>query len=513
LVKLKNIAGNPFVRLLLFCLGSLALFFPAIGRTFAADDFQVMKRVGMDKTILIRGFFRPLSDITLYFNYLIGGFDPAGYYVFNILIHGVNSFLLFWFCLKWKWTEERDRQRVYALIAALLFLTYPFHNEGIVWVIGRGASLATLFGLASLLILVSDGRTGPKIIWACLLYFIGMSAYEPILLLPLMIFIILYTRGAGQREMLYWLAALAGTLLVHLALRRAVAGEVIGSYGSGFFGPKILQYAGNVFKVGGRLFLPPTENTRLMAGYFIVLSGVLAVILVLFFRGPGRLPGRKRYFGALFFLLSVGCIMPVLSAVSTKTSESDRLLYFPSFFLCCGISFLLVNLVKAGHWLTGAVVVLLTYNVFFLEENNRNWGKASESVREILAVIGARGSAGKIFVVNLPDERDGAFIFRLGLPDALLIRGMDTSRLVIVNHLTRDRSLVMPDLIEAGRVGDVARIAPDVLVRRTGNDSLMVESSGDLPASGAQRRHSWQAGKNDIVLYWNKQQLVPLLFP
>src|SRR5580658_6184670 len=113
----------PVVQLLLFCGGAMVLFYSNLGRSFASDDFEVVRRVAVDRQLLIPGFFRPLSDLTLLGNYLVGGFDPAGYYLFNILIHGVNAYMVFVFCRWWGWGGGGG----YALIAALFFLAYPFH--------------------------------------------------------------------------------------------------------------------------------------------------------------------------------------------------------------------------------------------------------------------------------------------------------------------------------------------------------------------------------------------------
>ncbi|HEV3326415.1 MAG TPA: hypothetical protein VG052_12445, partial [Puia sp.] len=233
------------IGLLLFCAGSFLLFFPMLGRTFVSDDFEVMQRVARGD-FRTPGFFRPLSDWSLYLNFLLGGLHPAGYYLFNILVHGVNSWLVWRFCRKWPWAGDEGMQRKYAVLAALLFLAYPFHNEGIAWVLGRGASLAALFGLA-VLVIVAGGPggagigpgvevagagagpgveapvTGKKIIWAGILYFIGMMAYESVVLLPLICFVILVMRGAGRKEMIRWGGVLGFALISHLALRIVLA--------------------------------------------------------------------------------------------------------------------------------------------------------------------------------------------------------------------------------------------------------------------------------------------------
>jgi protein O-mannosyl-transferase len=511
-VTYKKITSGKPVQLILFCLGSFLLFFPNLTRPFASDDFLVMKRVGLDKVIFIKGFFRPLSDITLYFNYFIGGFDPVGYYALNIVMHGVNSFLLFRFCLQWRWTNDENSQRKYAILSALLFLCYPFHNESIVWVLGRASLVANLFGMAALVSVVSGLSLRKKIFWACLCYFIGMSGYESVLLLPLMVLVILYSRrNTLRKEYLYWGAALGMTLLAHLIIRVLVSGGVMGEYGTAFWGSRLLQYLGNLFKLTGRMFLPPMENSRLLVLLFVALTAGLSGVIFFFWRRYREQAAIKGYFGKLFMLLVIACAVPFLSGVSTRTSESDRFLYFPSYFLCCGISFLLINLVRERYRLYGWVLAILVYQVLFLELNTRNWLRAGGITKDILAAIVRQAPAKRVFVVNLPDEWEGAFIFRLGLPDALLMKGIDTSRLVIVSHLPRDLWLSLPDSIQPVRTGGEVRIGPDARIFRQGTDSFRISGTGDgevLHESGQKSAEYWLAGKNDIFLYWNKKRLL-----
>jgi hypothetical protein len=502
--------------LLLFCLGAVVLFFPILGRTFASDDFQVIRRVGIDRTIQVPGFFRPLSDITLYGNYLLGGFRPAGYYLFNILIHGVNSWLVFIFCFRWKWTEERRLQRAYALLAGLFFLAYPFHSEGIDWVIGRGASLTTFFGLAALVVLSGRMSSAPKLWWVAILYFTGMAAYEPVIVLPPIALLVLYTSGATRREIMRWGAVFSGTFLLHLLVRMVVSGSITGEYGFDFFSSGWLRYAGNAGKVAGRLFLPPGEEIRRMLLLFPVVLAALGVGLVLFYRRTREATAHRAYLAALLLMVGISCILPILAGVSTKTSESDRLLYFPSVFLCCGLSFLLVGLLGYGVRLKVAAVLLLGYMVVFLEKGNLNWMGASAITRNILQVTGRQPAGRKLFIINLPDEKDGAYIFRLGLPEAVLLSGRDTAGLVIMSHLTREQWLATPDSTGVERTGGIGGvdghgweiyIAPAIMIRRWGRDSLWIERNS---VAGKEKQY-WLAGKEDRLLYWNKKGLEVLV--
>ncbi|WP_431214540.1 hypothetical protein ACQ86N_06910 [Puia sp. P3] len=438
----------PFARLFLLITGSVCLFFSNFSRTFASDDFEVIKRVGLDGDIRTPGFFRPLSDITLLINYKLGGVDPWGYYLFNILLHGVNSYLLFLFCLRWKWTDDMRQQRAYALLAAVLFLVYPFHSEGINWVLGRGALLAAFFGLASLVVLCGHGDPVGKRAWVGCFYFFGMAGYETAIVLPVLCIVVLYVQRTERRELFRWGIAFGIVLAAHIAARVVFSGGLAGEYGGLFFKRGAGIYFSNAAKVGARLLLPPDDDSYRMCLLAAILLVGLSVCGVVFYRRSRGLSALRGYASALSGMLVVSCILPMLTAVSTRTSESDRMLYLPSVFVCCLIALMLIFLGR-GRWVLLSGTLVLGYMVFFLEKGNRNWAEASAITKKILFLADNRRKASHLFIVNLPDEKDGAFIFRLGFSEALVLSGIDTTGIVVVNHLSRDEELLLGDRIEA----------------------------------------------------------------
>jgi hypothetical protein len=363
--------------------------------------------------------------------------------------------------------------------------------------------------MAALVMAVSGFSVAGRIGWACLFYFIGMAGYESVMLLPLMVFVILYGRVA-RRELSWWMMALSVTLGIHLILRILVSGGVAGEYGSHFLGGQLLHYAKNILGVTGRLFFPPMPGGRVLM-LFVLLLVLGSIALLFYLRRVGWSRLEWGWLSRLLLLLGLACVVPVFAGVSTHTSESDRFLYFPSYFLCPGISFLAVHLLQGRRWLAGGITVLLLYEVFFLERNNRNWVMASSTTREVLAAVSnAMGGAGmggvgkKVFVVNLPDERDGAYIFRLGLPEALLMKGMDTAGLVIVSHLRRDAALNLPDSLSIRTNGTLVQLPPDVVIRRMGTDSFRIAAvQGPWDKGG-----NWEGGRGDIVLFWNRERFL-----
>jgi protein O-mannosyl-transferase len=497
----------PWVQQLLFCVLSVVIFFPNLSRTFASDDFEVIRRVGLDRRLLIPGFFRPLSDLTLLGNYLAGGWHAWGYYLFNILVHGVNSYLVMVFCLRWGWTVDRGQQRSYAVFAGLLFLVYPFHSEGIDWILGRGATLSTFFGLAALTTMLGGLPAFRRLFWAALLYFIGMAAYEPVILLPLFCLIILYTLPARRKEMFRWGIVLLGVLVLHVGIRIWANGGISGRYEGGFFRAGLPHLAGNAVKVAGRLFLPPAENSRAMVVLFLLLIAGWVAVAIYFIRRTGQTRERRIYLCALLLMLVIACCMPVITGVSTRTSESDRLLYFPSVFLCCILAFLPVTLVKGRFAQTGVVAGVLIYMLIFLEEGNRNWVRASDMTRAVLKVAGSEPKGKRLLIVNLPDELRGAYIFRNGFPEAMGLIGRNDKNTLIISHLTWDLWCKTPDSIRAEMTGDGIRIPPGVRISRMAGDSVLVEGS-----SGESGDTTWRAGGGDDLFYWNKGRLVRLSF-
>src|SRR5688572_30055184 len=155
---------NWLLQWLILSLLALLLYIPVIGNYFVNDDFVVLKKVCLEKELNTEGFFRPLSDISIYANYIFSGFNPLAYTITSIVIHAFNALLLFHFCLRWPFTEDIKLKRLFAGIAAVFFLTYPFHNEPVVWLLGRASLLASTFAFMALAIITGSWKEGWKMV-------------------------------------------------------------------------------------------------------------------------------------------------------------------------------------------------------------------------------------------------------------------------------------------------------------------------------------------------------------
>ncbi len=168
--------------ILLFGVVTFLLYLPVLGNGFLTDDYASLYRLLIEKRVPFHETIRPLIDISFCFNYLISGLHPVSYYIFNLCIHALSCYMVYRVALDLPLFTGR-RQTGFALTAGFLFVFYPFHNEGVVWLSGRLSSMAALFGLMA--IHFSLTKKWPwNFLLAAICWFIGLFAYESIIVLP-----------------------------------------------------------------------------------------------------------------------------------------------------------------------------------------------------------------------------------------------------------------------------------------------------------------------------------------
>jgi len=481
----------------------MAVYAPLITKSFASDDFAVLRRVVYARHgIFIKKFFRPLSDITLYSNYLVAGFNPVVYNLFNFISHACIAYMVFLVAGRIAWIPEKNR-RFFSWLAALLFLTYPFHNESVAWGVGRASLMAALFGVLAMLVAVSAIRPRWKYFLVCLFFFIGLSGYESILVLPGIILLLVYDRRMPLRDYIPWIIWMGSTLIIHLVVRVLVSGVLWGSYGAGMIGVSEKTGMMKYLKVAGRILLPPMANPEILT----VLCGALAIVLAagVFLlwkkrdQGPQGLSVLGR-FGAMFLL---AMLIPLMFGISTRTYEGDRLFYFPSVILALALAWLIsASLNRKPALVAGSV--LIGYQFVFLQVNIHNWKEASRITRDITGTIKKMSNTGRhIYVVNIPEEYEGAHVLRNGFYDALWLEGVDTSRVTAINYIRTEQRREWRSLEPAKQAGGELFIPPF-----TDLSFVMDKRGGYQKKDGKYLLDINPA--TDCVLYWNGQQIKPL---
>jgi hypothetical protein len=128
----------------------------------------------------------PLTWISFMVDFEIWELNPAGYHATNLLLHILNTLLLFGVL------ESMTRRRWRSAFVAALFALHPLHVESIAWVAERKDVLSTFFGLLSMGAYVRYARRGGTVPYLGTAFFLAMGLMaKPMLVTLPFVFLLL----------------------------------------------------------------------------------------------------------------------------------------------------------------------------------------------------------------------------------------------------------------------------------------------------------------------------------
>jgi protein O-mannosyl-transferase len=130
------------------------------------------------------GNYHPLTMLSLGLEYLLVGENPTLFHFNNLLLHSLNSFILF------KISEKLNFNNTLSIILTVLFAIHPLHVESVAWAAERKDVLYTFFLFLSFYYyLIYSQNNSKKIYVLSIVFFIlsclskGMAVVLPALLL------------------------------------------------------------------------------------------------------------------------------------------------------------------------------------------------------------------------------------------------------------------------------------------------------------------------------------------
>jgi hypothetical protein len=155
-----RVAAASVLVLLAFAI--LLAYLPAVvaGLGFVSDDFMILQR--LDAADGLRGarvffgqsyydYYRPLGFVSFASDWTMWGRWPAGYHMTSILLHLLNTLLVFLFARRLLGVEA-------SVVAAAIFGLHAVNQEAVFWAAARFDLLATAGALGTLLVLGSRLR-------------------------------------------------------------------------------------------------------------------------------------------------------------------------------------------------------------------------------------------------------------------------------------------------------------------------------------------------------------------
>lgn len=369
------------------------------------------------------GYYRPMVVSTFYFNYLLGGFNPVGYHVLNVLIHvmcagfvfilGRQLGLLHWVCVG----------------GGALFLVLPIHTDSVFWIVGRTDTVCALFYLGSLIVflMLLDGWAIWKLVLLMLCAGLAFLSKEMALSLPgLLLVLAWYRNRLTSRNGVWGVGAVLVMLLIYFSIRWVVLGGI-------FVGTSSIQFSFLSWGIDLAKSFAKFGMTDLkwFGGVVLLATGILFW-------------GRYRETGVLQrsspFVLAVLC---VLSLIPVLGHLHNWYLYIPSAFFCLMIAD--VWLRRFQRVFSFLFAGLLLYYAVVLVREGFAWREASQLSESFVAKVlpYAQNTKGRLFVLNTPSawtpehSLSGKPLFAFALNNALLMRTREPVRaeVVMVNHI------------------------------------------------------------------------------
>jgi tetratricopeptide (TPR) repeat protein len=171
--------------------------------------------------------YHPLTILSLAVNYQFAELEPMSYFLTNILLHVINTGLVFFFIYQ----LSRGNRWVSAAVA-LLFAIHPMHVESVSWVSERKDVLYTLFYLLAMISYVKyvAEQKSMWLIYTTVLGAISLLCKPAAIVLPLSLLLIDYfmkrqwnTKWIVEKIPLFAMSAIMAYVTVAIQAKRAIA--------------------------------------------------------------------------------------------------------------------------------------------------------------------------------------------------------------------------------------------------------------------------------------------------
>jgi len=329
----------------------------------------------------------PLTLFSYQLNHVVGGLEPMIYHLTNIFLHAGNAALVLFIA------ERLTKNRLAALLCALLFAIHPINTEAVVWAAARKDVLSGYFFLLSLLTYMRHRDTEDARMWWISIFgfLLGLLSKVSIITLPLIL--LLYDwkeRRAWTKEMLadkvpYLLLAVLFGIIAIIGKTRVLQSSglrlniLLAAKSTMFYLWKMIAPFG--FSV---IYPQPQPLTFFQTDIMISVTGVIflsAVLLYLLWQGKNRLAAFA--LGSFFLLLLPNYTNFLKNGF--LFFASDRYAYLPSIliFLLIGLLVARVSRAHRSASLIGIIALIVPLSAFAILQS-KTWYSSETLYRNVI---------------------------------------------------------------------------------------------------------------------------------
>ncbi len=287
-------------------------------------------------TSIYEGQYSPFAMMIGAIQYKIFGNNPVGFKAISILIHVLNTFLIYLFVVKLTHKEK------WAIITALLFGLHPMQIESVAWAIASmkiGTYVLFFLGAAITYLKYLDQNDKKYLIYTGLLFLLSaMSKEQAIALVPTLL-LIDYYKGRNLKSASIWMEK------VPFFIIGAIFGYVTLSAASGDISKQIIfdftaierflftLYTFGVYVI--KILIPYKLSffyTYPIQGavpiYFYILAIIPILVLGVLFKSI-KSGNKLLTFGILFFIINVFLTLFSQILAVRDVLMADRYVYLP----------------------------------------------------------------------------------------------------------------------------------------------------------------------------------------
>lgn len=367
---------------------SVLIYQPTIRSGFIWDDTEWIfypLKLGSNPYGLFFGggaYYRPLVILSFLLDSSFWHLNSVGYHITNILLHSLNSllvFLLSFQLIKRKETAASSTELsavnsgkmiILSFAAALLFALHPVHTESVAWISARTDILATFFFLLAFLSFLTYEKEGKTVglIISGVFFLFSLFSKEIALSFIVLVFAYGIMTKMPWRKIVLSLSALSAVTFIYMLLRQGAAVKMMtAAPGSGeaFFQPGIsagrfmLMLSGSLSYYFEKLLFPfnlnllPQLPEHPMYFFIFLLPFVFGGIL--FFAG--------RRLEAFLTTWVIATLLPSLAILFSQVAWplGERYLYLPSVGFSILMGLILLRIPDKKALSAGVLALCIVY--------------------------------------------------------------------------------------------------------------------------------------------------------
>ena len=390
-----SLLNNRFFLSGLIAAFTFVIFLPSVNNEFITLDDpayvlenDLIKELSVESireifTTPVVGNYHPLTILTYALEYAVFGSKPFIYHLDNLLLHILNTFLVFWFIF------GISKNAIVAGITSLLFGIHPMHVESVAWVSERKDLLYACFYLAALVFYTryTQIKKTKFLICALIFFLFSLLSKAMAVTLPLVFFLIDYLqkRNISGRSFLekvpFLLLSITFGIVAIFAQRTAVS---IGSDINHSILDKLI-FASHSLSIYIVKAFAPYKLASFYAypiksdGFYPMIYYISPVIILCF----GALVfwskklGREIIFGSLFMLVTIILVLQILPVGAAQMAERYTYLPYIGIFFITGFVLNYFRLMITHHTSFRLIyyISLISLSVFVIYLSATTWNR------------------------------------------------------------------------------------------------------------------------------------------